>query len=611
MKLKNIKVFALGLSICSLFSCSDYLNVSDEAAGGLSDFNDIFTNVDYTKRWYGEVFNNITNSSYMWFPSGTPSMGNPWASMGDECYNNFVNNAGFYSEWNSTNTKFSRWGTLYQSIRQANIFLENAKPIIEPGVDAIQITEDEMKWYKANIRFMRAWYYLTLLETYGPVPIIDRSLNLEDQLNMPRNSVDELVNFIDSELLEAMKDMHDVDHANQDYRAVPTKGTALAARAKLWMYAASPLFNGGYQEALELKNIDGKSLFPQKDPTKWEKAVQACKDLIDYAEAGHYELYKVIKNGKIDPDASVYEVFQVYNSEYIWASGTVSWGGMNNDLFDKEVTPRSEPSGTGQLAVYQELVDDFYMKDGLPIKQTSFLPKSPLYSEEGFDALNGVQVSKMYINREPRFYNTVTFSGKKWQISNREVQFYKGGNADNSSYYPRTGYLLYKRMNKTIYKNSPGVVSVFRPAVIYRLAEFYLLYAEALNEVDPNNSDILKYTNLVRERAGLEKLEVLNPAIKGNQDMQREAIRRESRVELCTEGQRYFDIRRWMVADRKPGEGGLNGTFTGMNLDGDKEHFNIRTRVIDRTFKRKQFLHPIPYSEIQNSHGLLIQNPGW
>ncbi len=508
----------------------------------------------------------------------------------------------------------NRWKTCYELIRQANIFLEYAtKPIVGEGVGADRIDEELLKWYRANVRFMRAYYHFLLFELYGPVPIVTESITLEDKLQTARNSVDEVIEFIDSEILEAMKGMHDPEHDNESYRAVPTKGAALAVRARLWIYAASPLFNGEYTEALQLKNPDGKALFPAKDEKKWQKAVDACKDLIDYAEQGHFELYKAYdSNGKIDPAQSTYNVFQEYNPEMIWATSRNSWGGMDNDQFDRWVTPRSERNGSGMLAVYQELVDDFFMKDGLPIKTTSFLPQSPLYSETGFSDMDGLPVHNMYHNREARFYNTITFNNKRWQISDNPVEFFLGGNADRSTeFYPLTGYLLYKRMNKTIHKNAPGVASKFRPVILYRLAEFYLLYAEALNEVTPTHPDILKYTNLVRERAGLPKLEDLNPSIRGNQAMQREAIRRESRVELCTEGQRYFDVRRWMIAENAPGEGGLGGRFTGMNMEGDLEKFHTRTGVLTRTFPRKNYLFPIYYNEIENSLGELVQNPGW
>src|SRR5690606_8447645 len=97
------------------------------------------------------------------------------------------------------------------------------------------------------------------------------------------------------------------------------KGTALAVRARLMVYAASPLFNGGYQEALALTNPDGKRLFPDYDPTKWEKAVNALQAFVDYANAGHYELHKEYTNGVYDPSESVYQVHMKMNKEIILA----------------------------------------------------------------------------------------------------------------------------------------------------------------------------------------------------------------------------------------------------------------------------------------------------
>jgi len=611
MKSKNIKIFAMSLILGFLTSCN-FLDVSDELSGGITDISQVFNNVDRTKKWYSEVFTNVPDYSRMW---ATPGMGNIWSFYTDELYSRIANNSGKYTEWNSANTTSERWSTLYESIRQANIFLERVKPITdEGGPDAAKLTEPEVERYKANVRFMRAAYYYYLMELYGPVPIVTESLSLEDELDLPRNSLDEVINFIDTELLETMTSMEQEPyHNNESYRAVPTNGTALALRAKLWVYAASPLFNGGFTEALQIKNHDGKRLFPDRDDTKLQKAVQACKDFIQYAEDGNrYELYR--NTGTFDPALSVYGLFQEYNKEIIWATAKTQWGSLGDQNFDTMTTPRCEPSGLGGIHVLQELVDDFYMADGYPIKATSFLPKSPSYdaSESTFGTLDGYEVSNMYIGREPRFYNSITFSGKKWQISGNEIQFYMGGNADKSvpDGAPITGYLLHKRLNRTIHGNNPGVKSKFRPSIIFRLAEFYLLYAEMLNEVSPSDPDVLKYVNLVRERAGLPKLEDLNPAIAGNKDLQREAIRRESRIELATEGQRYFDVRRWMIAENEPGEGGQGGDFNGMNPDGNKVAFHTRKKVHTRSFKRKNYLFPIALTEMQKST-VLVQNPGW
>ncbi|MNY13188.1 SusD family protein [compost metagenome] len=159
-----------------------------------------------------------------------------------------------------------------------------------------------------------------------------------------------------------------------------------------------------------------------------------------------------------------------------------------------------------------------------------------------------------------------------------------------------------------MHKTSPGVANVFRPSIIFRLAEFYLLYAEALNETDPSNPDILKYVNLIRERAGIPNLQVLNSAIAGNQELQRLAIQRESRIELATEGQRYFDVRRWMIAEKEEARQG--GDFYGMDMAGDYANFFKRTKFETRVFNEKMYLYPIPFTEIQKSKNL-VQNPGW
>ncbi|MDR2626708.1 MAG: RagB/SusD family nutrient uptake outer membrane protein, partial [Dysgonamonadaceae bacterium] len=348
MKSKIIKkIFTIGLLFGFLSSC-DYLDVTNELAGGITDISQVFNNVDRTKKWYGQVFDNVPDYSRMW---ATHGMGNIWSFYADELFSRIANNSGKYTEWNSSNTDANRWYPLYESIRQANIFLERAKPIVdEGGPNAARLTEPEVERYKANVRFMRAAYYFYLMELYGPVPIVTQSLTLQDELDLPRNTLDELINFIDTELLEAMAGMEQEPyHNNESYRAVPTKGTALALRAKLWAYAASPLFNGGFTEALQLKNKDedGTRLFPDYDAGKLQKAVDASKDFIEYAEGngGRYELYKNV--GTFSPELSVYEVFQDYNREIIWATAKSQWGALGDQNFVSMVTPRSENKGLG------------------------------------------------------------------------------------------------------------------------------------------------------------------------------------------------------------------------------------------------------------------------
>lgn len=628
MKKQN-SIYTLLIALLCFVSSCDYLGVSEQLAGGLQNTEQVFDNVSYTKRWYANVFAGIPDYSGI-NSVNVGAFKNPWTGMCDELVVGYGNSSKYNnSDRNASNMGFHRYGDCYKYIRQANIFLQKAHPIVTTGTQGDQLLEDELTQMKANVRFMRAFYHYLLFEQYGPIILVkDKIYDATEDQDVPRNTVDEVVAYIDSELTAVASELtQEPIFEDKDYRAWPTKGVALAVRAKLWLYAASPLLNGGYREALAVTNPDGTRLFPDYDAGKWEKALAACKDFIDYAEAGRYELYKEYKddNGAvIDPDKSVYNLFQKYTHEIIWATANNDWGGMNGDAFDRRIAPRCEKNGLGSTGVTQELVDAFYMKDGLPISATAYLPQSTLYQEEGYGTYKdqndnfskkytNVSVSNRYLNREPRFYNTVFFNGRQWPVSCNQVLFYSGGNSGvQEGQATLTGYMLFKRFNRSVSLTNPGVASQFRPSIIFRLADFYLMYAEAANEVNPNDVRVLKYLNLVRERAGLPGVETLNPAIRGNQELQRAAIQRERQVELATEGQRYFDVRRWMIAD-KNGEGRQNGYVHGMNVRGEPNDIDDFNRVVEASqivFNRKMYLYPMPDSEMRKTKNL-VQNPGW
>lgn len=628
MKKQN-SIYTLLIALLCFVSSCDYLGVSDQLAGGLQNTEQVFDNVSYTKRWYANVFAGIPDYSGI-NSVNVGAFKNPWTGMCDELVVGYGNSSKYNnSDRNAANMGFHRYGDCYKYIRQANIFCRKAHPIMTTGTQGDQLLEDELTQMKANVRFMRAFYHYLLFEQYGPIILVkDKIYNATEDQDVPRNTVDEVIEYIDSELTAVASELtQEPIFEDKDYRAWPTKGVALAVRAKLWLYAASPLLNGGYREALSVTNPDGTRLFPDYDAGKWEKALAACKDFIDYAEAGRYELYKEYKddNGAvIDPDKSVYNLFQKYTHEIIWATANNDWGGMNGDAFDRRIAPRCEKNGLGSTGVTQELVDAFYMKDGFPVSATAYLPQSTLYQEEGYGTYKdqndnfskkytNVTVSNRYLNREPRFYNTVFFNGRQWPVSCNQVLFYNGGNSGvQEGQATLTGYMLFKRFNRSVSLTNPGVASQFRPSIIFRLADFYLMYAEAANEVNPNDARVLKYLNLVRERAGLPDIETLNPAIRGNQELQRAAIQRERQIELATEGQRYFDVRRWMIAD-KNGEGRQNGYVHGMNVRGesnDKEDFNRIVEASQIVFNRKMYLYPMPDSEMRKTKNL-VQNPGW
>ncbi|WP_215223039.1 RagB/SusD family nutrient uptake outer membrane protein [Echinicola shivajiensis] len=593
-----------------LSSCNmDYLDVSDELAGELT-MAEVFSNPGTTRQFHRNIFTGIPMSSNMII--NVNGLQNPWAGAADELKMSHHHLKTVTSNgYNSGNAPFHRWDTLYQLIRQANLFLENAVAIPQSGI-ADFISEDEMAKMKAQARFLRAYYHYLLFELYGPVPIMDTAADPSSpDLDFARNSVDEVVDFIDSELKAVANQLNDIE-TEQNFLALPTKGVALAVRSRLLVYAASPLFNGGYEEALSITNPeDGKRLFPDFDGGKWQKALEALQEFIDFADSGYYALYKEYNDQGYDPHSSLYNLFMHYNDEIIWANPNNGYGNLNGEGVDRRATPRTERGGFASIAVTQELVDDYFMIDGKTIEE------SDLYSEQGFseagEDLSGqtdIGTYRMWINREPRFYQTVFFHGRKWHISDNEIKFSKGFGNDNSSQnYPWSGYLMYKRISRSLYNEGSYPRSEYRPSIIFRLAEFYLLYAEVLNEVNPSDPRVIEYIDRVRERAGIPLLADIKPEIIGDQEGQREAVRQEMRVELATEGQRYFDVRRWMIADQPEGQQG--GPFYGMNMNAEAENdFFQRTPYEIRVWEKAMYLYPLPLNEVQKSERL-VQNPGW
>lgn len=609
---KNLSTYilALGFSATLFSGCEDYLNVSDDLAAEMT-MEEVFNNTSYARRFHRYIYTGIPDVSNIIITSAyadLTGLDNPWPAVSDElksAQNNVktIPTIGYHAG----SATLSRW-SLYKQIRQANEFIAYAHVIPQNGDVADFIDEKELALLKNEARFLRAYYHYLLFELYGPIPIMTEIADPSAaDLDYYRNSVDEVVAFIDKELNECYdllpeKELNPDGTINNERAAAPTKGAALAILAKLHVYAASPLFNGGYPEAIALKDNQGKQLFPAKDDTKWKTALDALQRFIDYSK-GRYSLYQVMKNGEIDPAESLYQLFQVSvnNSEAVWQSSKNSWGGVNGEGRERRCTPRAIFSGFSCVGVLQEAIDDFLMSDGKSIEESS------LYKEEG---IGEDGIPNMYKNREPRFYQDITYSGKVWQKTDKKIYFYKGMPDDNSkadmSY---SGYLLYKGMNRDLLNLGNNPKSKYRAGMLFRLADFYLLYAEALNHVNPGDARIIQYVDSVRYRAGIPLLKDIKPEIIGNWELQEKAIRHERRIELFAEGQRYFDVRRWMCAEEEGYKQG--GPVHGMDMNAtDLEGFMKRTAFETRIFEKRMYLYPIPLAEIQKSKKL-VQNPGW
>lgn len=635
----SMKNFILSIIVASSFSfvsCSDYLDVSDELASNLT-MEEVFENVKYTKNWHANIFNLTPDYTNIFWGRG---FGNPWAILsGEVCTNWDVPKTEMINGFTASNASFHRFSDTYKYIRQALLFIEHAKPI-GTSTDQEKLTQEEIDRMKSEAKFFIAFAYFSLFELYGPVPIITE---LEDPatttFDYPRASVDEIVNYIDNLYQEVLDENtlpetlnFESSDGNNEYNlnemVRPTKAVVLALRAKLWVYAASKLFNGGYKEALDLKNNDGKRLFPDKDPHKWEIAKQHLETFLSFAEANGYELFKAYdKSGKEDPNQSVYRIFQEYNSEIIWATTNSQHMNVDTDG-NRRCRPTALLDGFSGIGVSQESVDAFFTKNGLDIHE------DPEHDETGFSdienpcAYNKPQIDKhifnMYVNREPRFYNAITYQGKSWHIQMEDgwqVDFTRDGNNSNYIAFREhyTGYLLYKRTSQDCFPSGSWLRVHACPSIILRLADFYLYYAEVCNEINPADPNIIKYLDLVRKRAGIPGYQELQDTGKkrgviGNYEAQAYAIRRERQVELFVEGQRYFDVRRWMICD--PGEEADQTVFSGMNVAGydkpldDPNTFYKRVLAQKHQWVRAMYLYPLPHNEVVISPSL-VQNPLW
>ncbi|MGJ1386481.1 RagB/SusD family nutrient uptake outer membrane protein [Sphingobacterium spiritivorum] len=599
-------------------SCNkDYL---DQVPDDRLTLEEVFNRRDLSESWLANTYNFIRDEAHR-------TNDTPWDVISDD---NDVSqrNTPFQvnlGNWNASSNYWNFWEHYYKGIRTATTYINN----IDNNKEILQELEGPaiIKRRKAEARFLRAYFYAALIKQYGPVVItgdqeIDTDLPLTDpQMQMARSSYDECVNYIVAELDRAEADL-DKEH----YFGAPELEVDMGRASKLWcravksrvlLYAASPLVNGNTDYAM-LTNKDGKALINTTyDIQKWKRAADAAKVVIDYAESsGNLGLYKKLKtNGSIDGFLSYRDVFlDPWNIEWIIARNTNNLSG-----YQRSCTPRLA-GGYASMGPTQQLVDTYrmangqipitgYNNDGSPVINTA-----SGYTEDGFASFTppgGTRAKntfKMYINREPRFYATIVYSGSDWinttsTLGVREIQLYysgesgKGGSHD----YSETGYLFRKNISPTYH---PTQNNVARPHVTMRYAEILLNYVEALNEYAPDNPDILKYLNQIRERGGIPGLTTSLP-----QNEMREEIRRERRIELTMEHLRYFDTHRWKIAEQTDA-----GPFYGMNVEGGSSNSDLtffrRTKFETRVFRKSFYFFPIPQTEIQRNANL-VQNTGW
>lgn len=637
MKKHNYIIIALLSFLLNTTGCADYLDYQPD---DFLTMEMIFTDKIRTEDWLASVYSSVPNPMWGYFKDqGYNIMGDDmtipqeWRQFGwANVYDYTTANWSPISGWNPY-----YWVELPKRIRTGLIFLDKVRVI--PEADLTQEYVDQMK---NEVRFLIAYYYSLMLEIYGPIPFAPGVIYEIDaptsELLIGQTPYDEVVDWIDKELKDVSTKLPAVYPDNNDWGRA-TGIMALAIRARTLLFAASPLFNGN-PDFKDWKNNEGVNLFkPNYDEQKWARAAAAHKELIDAAHAAGYALYKEYnEDGSIDPFMSYYNLslkrFSDGNKEILFGRAEGSDGGFQAHHLPKGI------GGNAGMGVTQELVDAFYMKNGIkPIlgyndNGSPIINPESGYVEKGFST--GIEMRhtawpgggarslankdtgmspvtldgtyNMYCNREPRFYVSVIYNEAWLGVDNRRVEFLQEGGRDTGKTFdaPQNGYNVRKRISLEVFPRENR--HPYQPAILYRLAEAYLSYAEAVNEAQGANEEVYKYVNLVRQRAGIPDLKTGL-----SKEQMREAIQQERRVEFNCEGIRFHDVRRW-----KLGEKYFNTKLYGMNFNGSKKSddenddkaFYKRTFYKNRYFNKKMYVWPVPQAQMDINPNL-VQAPGY
>ncbi|AHF15542.1 carbohydrate-binding protein SusD [Niabella soli DSM 19437] len=639
-KIGILAIIAIGI----LPGCKKFLNVVPDS---IATIESAFTLRTSAERYLFSCF------SYL--PNDASFNDNPAFNSGDEVwymdpirdvdatYNNIARGL-----QNADNPLGNFWagstrGTaLFQAIRKCNTFLENVDKVPD-------LNEYERERWKAEVVFLKAYYHFYLFRMYGPIPLEKTNLPISaspEEVKVYREPVDSCVNYIVSLLDQAAASDQLPDRIsgteNADLGRI-TKCIVKAIKAKVLVTAASPLFNGNTAYASLIDN-KGRQLFSQTvDPQKWAKAAEACKDAIEFCKTNGYSLSTFagntgyILNDTIRQELDIRTAItnKVNNPEVIWPNTDSRAGDMQRYSMANIAPFTSTSNAKSIIAPTIKMAELFYSKNGVPITEDPdwnfndrFALKTAAAADQFYIA-KGQETVKLNFDREPRFYASLGFDRGIWfgnWVNNYNVYaaaglLYVKGRAGETaarqgiSNYSITGYYPKKLVNIETTVAADGNITsntVQYPWPELRMSDLYLLYAEALNELNGPGAEVYYWINQVRARAGLQSVEdswtqhSRDPLKFKDKQGLRAIIQQERGIELMFEGQRFWDLLRWKIAHVE-----LNEPIRGWDItQKDAIPYYNPMLLFNQRFALRNYLWPIQTSELRINTNL-VQNTGW
>jgi len=485
-------------------------------------------------------------------------------------------NENVWSSTNSTNT-----ANYWNGIRSATEFMAGidvvpVKDFVAPNGKINGIGVSTRYIWRNEARLLRAYFYFELVKRFGGVPLLgDKVYNVNDNIALPRNSFADCISYIVSECDKAKDSLITVpllNPAQDNYRV--TQGAAMALKAKVLLYAASPAFNDPSGA-----NSNPLTGYPSYSASRWQLAATAASQVI---AMGNYSL-----------DPNFKSIFLTQNDpEVIMIRTANSTGPSSNVESNNAPVGFSSAVAQGRTSPTQQLVDSYPMSNGLAIT----------------DPNSGYNANNPYNNRDPRFAATILYNGAPWLGTT--LQTYEGGvsKPNTGQTETLTSYYMCKFMALQTGSNFQNHDEDW---VIFRYAEIKLDFAEARNETDGPVDSVYQQLRDLRLRAGIAPGTGNYGLTAGmTKDQMRAVIQNERRIEMAFEEQRYFDIRRWGIASTV-----MNQPLMGMSITNSNGNltYNPIQVLVPKFVAPKMNVYPIPYDEVLKNPaiGQAHQNPGW